>query len=199
MTLRRALLLLIVVISLLAAGLGVYAARVYASAAALVSSAREIHSTADAERQIAAWRNRSDRSFWGNTSTDNRDRSYDIHVDNGLLYRLRIASPTMVGTTITMRDGELRYIILTMFTGKNPNTTAGVWVQEWFDSGTASDFRVSVKDRPRKASVEFSSRVPEPERQKAFALNTSCLIRLGGCRSAEDILPGVWRLDIKRQ
>jgi hypothetical protein len=96
--------------------------------------------------------------------------------------------------TITMRDGELRSIILVMFTGREPNTTSGVWVQEWFDSGAVNDFHVNQKDRPWKATVELSSAVPEAEREKAFALNAECFVRPKGCRSAEDILPAVWQL-----
>lgn len=193
MTWRRVLLLLGSGILLFALGLVVYAVRVSAAARELINSASAIHSTADAERQVAAWRNRSGRDFWESTSPSDGDQSYDIHVDNGLLHRLRIAPPTMVGMTVTMRDNRLRYIILTMFTGRDPARTSGVWVQEWFGSGTVSDFRVNGKDRPWKATLEFSSAVPDDEREKAFALNPKCLVRLAGCRSAEDILPNVWQ------
>jgi hypothetical protein len=199
MTLRRGSLLLLIGITLLAAGLVLYAGRVRASATALIHSAAEIHSTVDAEREIAAWRNRSARIFLEEVSPTNGDHSYDIHVENGLLHRLRLAPPTMVGMTVTMRDSELRYVILTMFTGRDPATTAGVWVQEWFGSGTVSDLRVNAKDRPMKATVEFSSAVPDTDRQKAFALNTKCFAQLGRCKSAEDILPAVWQLSAKKQ
>ena len=104
----------------------------------------------------------------------------------------------MVGMTITMRGGELRYIILTMLTGRDSSTTAGVWVQEWFGAGTVKDFRVNNKDKPWKATVEFSSAVPDSERENAFALNTQCFVQLGGCKSAQDILPDVWQMGTKQ-
>jgi hypothetical protein len=191
-TLRRALIVLVTGIILLMIGLVSYSVRVWSTANGLVASAAEIRSTADAKRQIAVWRNRSGRSFSEETSPNGKDRSYDVGVENGLLHRLRIVPPTMVGMTVTMRNGELCFIILTMFTGWNPNTTSGVWVQEWFGPGAVDGFHVNAKDRPWKATVEFSSAVQESDRMRAFALNTVCFVRPGGCRSAEDILPGVW-------
>jgi hypothetical protein len=173
-------------------GVVLYAIRVNASARELIDSASNIRSTADAEREIAAWRNRSGRDFWESTSPNDGDHSYDIHVDNGLLHRLRVAPPTAVGMTITMRNSQLRYVTLIMFTGRDPSKTAGVWIQEWFGSGTANDFRVNTKDRPSKATLEFSSAISDSQREKAFALNAGCVVRLAGCRSAEDILPNVW-------
>lgn len=198
-TLSRVLLLLASAVLVLTLGVVVYAVRVRASARELIDSASAIHSTADAERQIAMWRNRSGRDFWESTSPKDGDHSYDIHVDNGLLYRLRVAPPTMIGMTITMRDSKLRYVNLTMFTGRDSSKTAGVWVQEWFGSGTANDFRVNTKDRPSKATLEFSSAIPDSQREKAFALNAGCAVRLAGCRSAEEILPYVWQLSGQEQ
>jgi hypothetical protein len=171
-----------------------YAAWVRSSAQALISSASEIHSASDAEREIATWRNRSGASFWQEKSTTNGEQTYDIHVENGLLHKLRIVPPTMVGMTISIHDGKLRFIILTVFSGWNPSTTSGVWVQEWFDAGAANSFHVNDNGRPWKATVDFSSEIPQGQRQKALSLNSKCLVRPSGCRSAEEILPGVWQL-----
>lgn len=194
MTLRRVLTVLFAGFCLLTAVLLVYAVRLRASAQALIKSASEIQSTADAQRQIATWRNRSGRKFGEEGSVQRGDHSYDIRVENSLLHLLRVAPPAMVGMTVTMHDGQLRSVILAMITGREPNATSGVWVQEWFDFGTSKDFRVNQKGRPWKATVEFSSTVPEAERQRAFALNVECLVKPTGCRSAEDILPPVWHL-----
>jgi hypothetical protein len=192
--LSRIVLLAVAGLVLLIVGVAAYAARVSSSAQALISSASEIHSTSDAERQIAAWRNRSGWSFWQEKSTPSGDHTYDIHVENGLLHHLRIVPPTMVGMTISMHDGELRSIILTMFSGRDPSTTSGVWVQEWFASDAANSFHVNDNGRPWKATVDFSSATPQAQRAKAFSLNSKCLVRPSGCRSAEEILPSVWQL-----
>lgn len=180
-------------------GVVIYGAHVRASAQALVDSAKTIHSTADAQREIAIWQRRSRESSWEGVSTQTEDRIFDTRVDNGLLYRLHICPPTAVALSITMRNGQLRSIILVMFTGSDPNTTPGVWIQEWFDSGTPTNFYVKGKDKPWRATVEFSSNVPEAEREKAFALNASCFVKLRGCKSAEEILPNVWQWDFRQQ
>jgi hypothetical protein len=174
-------------------GLLAYAIRLDASAKALIDSASKIRTTADAKQEVAIWRNRSDCSFWENATTSAGDQSYDIHVENGLISRLGVTRPAMVGVTVALRNGELRYVTLVMFSGKSPSSTAGVWIQEWFGLGTAGNFRIDRKDRPRKATIEFSSLIPESDRKRAFGLNANCFVRFGGCKSAEDILPGVWQ------
>lgn len=191
---RPAVVVLVVVIGLLALGIMIYAAHIRTSATALIKSAREIRSTADAQREIAAWRSRSGTQFWEESDHLGGDHNYDAHVDNIFLSRLRIVEPTNVTLGVTMNDGKLRSVTLVMFTGRLPSTTSGVWIQEWFDSRAVGDLRVNAKDRPWKATVEFSSVVPEPQREEAFALNTKCFVRPGGCKSAEDVLPAVWKL-----
>lgn len=175
-----------------------YAIKVRASAQALIDSARAIHSTADAQREIAIWQKRSRESSW-EVSTQTQDRIFDTRVDNGLLHYLHICPPTVAALSISIRDGQLRNIILVLFTGSNPNTTPGVWIQEWFDSGTPANFYVKGKDKPWRVTVEFSSTVPEAEQEKAFALNANCFVKLKGCKSAEEILPNVWQWSLRQQ
>lgn len=184
----------VLLLALLAAfilSLTAYATRVHSSAQALINSASAIGSAADAEREIGVWQSRSHESSWEHASPQTGDRIFDTRVENGLLHSLHICPPTVVSLSITMRGDQLRGIILVMFTGSEEEATAGVWVQEWFDSGTAKDFYVNKKDKPLKATVEFSSAAPKAERQRALALNASCMVKLGGCRSAEEILPAL--------
>jgi len=197
MTSRRVLLVPLIVAGTFLIGVFAYAALVCTSARALINSASGIRSSADAEREIASWRKCLGCSFWENAATKDGDQTYDIHVDNAALTRLGIVRHTMLGVTIALRDHELRYVTAVMFAGKNPSPTAGVWIQEWFSRSGANDLRVGAKDRPWKATVEFPSAIPDAEREEAFALNAGCLVRLGGCRSAEDILPPIWRLGAK--
>ena len=160
----------------------------------LIDSAREIQSTADAERQIAILRNRPGLDFWKDASAQNGDQTYEVRIENGFLHRFRIVPPTMLGMTIAIHDGNLRYVIVTMFAGRKPSTTSGVWVQEWFDSESVSAVHVNDNRKPWKATVEFSSTASADQKQKAFSLNTNCFVKLGGCKSAEEIDPGVWQL-----
>jgi hypothetical protein len=195
---RRFLFLASAIVLFTILGIVIYAANVRASAQALIDSAKSIHSTADAQREIAIWQRRSRESSW-EASTQSQDLIFDTRVDNRLLHYLHICPPTVAALSISIRDGQLRSIILVMFTGSDPNTTPGVWIQEWFDSGTPANFYVKGKDKPWRATVEFSSAVPEAEREQAFALNANCFVKLKGCKNAEEILPNVWQWSLRQQ
>jgi len=95
--------------------------------------------------------------------------------------------------SITMRDGKLRCVTVIEATGWHP--VASVFIQEWFDEDVSNRFHVGSNRKPSTATVEFPSSKPEVQRRKAFAVNTDCLVKPGGCKSAEDILPGVWQLE----
>jgi hypothetical protein len=171
-----------------------YAVRVHASAAALIESASKIHSTADADREIAKWRMQSGNQFWEESDHPGGDHDYNAQVENLLISRLRIVEPTEVTMGITMRGGKLRCVTIVMTTGRKPSTTSSVWIQEWFDVEGASLIHVNAKGRPWKAIVDLTSTVPDAQRQKTLRLNTRCFVKPGGCRSAEEILPNVWQL-----
>jgi hypothetical protein len=128
------------------------------------------------------------------TRRDWGDHEYDIDVDNGLLGKFGVIPPAMLGVTIALRNGELRFVEAAMFSGKSAGSTADVLIREWFGTGASNSFRLGRQDEPLKAVVEFSSTVPDSERERIFRLNTRCFVRFRGCRSAEDILPGVWQL-----
>lgn len=189
---RQVLLLLTIAIGLVAAGIVVYSVRLERLAKALITSVRDVRSTDDAQRVIAAWRRESGQQFWQESDHLGGDHNYDAQVDNFLLSRLHILEPTGITVGFTMRGGQLRSVVAIMTAGRTPDVTSSVWVQEWFEPDSPNRIRVVEKDKPWKATVEFSAVVPSSEREKAFAFNTKCLIQPGGCKSAEDILPAVW-------
>ena len=102
-----------------------------------------------------------------------------------------MVEPTVVTVGITMRDGRLRCVTVIESTGWYP--VASVWINEWFEE-TPNRLHVGGHNRPHDAAVEFPSSLPEEERLKAFAINTKCLTKFGGCKTADDFLPGVWQL-----
>jgi hypothetical protein len=104
-----------------------------------------------------------------------------------------IVEPTRVTVGITMRDGALRSVTVIESTGWYP--VASVWIQEWFDETMPNRFRVLGSRRPNAATVEFPASLPDDQRKKAFAVNTKRLVRLGGCKTAEAILPGISQLE----
>jgi hypothetical protein len=66
---RTGLFLLVLVVALFGLGVAAYAMQVRGSARALVGSARGIHTTADAEREIASWRKRMGKEFGWKATT----------------------------------------------------------------------------------------------------------------------------------
>ena len=174
-------------------GIAIYLAHVHASATALINSAREIRTKADAEREIAAWRKRSGNDFREESNHPGGDHNYDAQIGNLAIARLRLVQPTGVTVSVTMRDGNLRCVTVIESTGWYP--IASVILQEWFDEDLPNRFHVSGHRSPSRATVYFPSSLPDNQRRKAFAVNTKCLVRLGGCKTADDILPGVWQLE----
>jgi len=185
---------LTIAIAMAAMGIVVYSVRLEKSASELIDSVRGVRTTADAEHVISAWRDRLGRRFWQESEHTGGDHSYYGQIDNLPVSRLRFLEPTEITAGFTMRGDELRSVVVIMTTRRKPNSTSSVWVQEWFEPDSQNRIHVVEKDRPWKAMVEFSAGAPTNQREKAFAFNTRCFIRLGGCKRAEDILPAVWQL-----
>jgi hypothetical protein len=194
--LRVGVVVLVAACALFAIGIAVYLAHIRASAAALISSAREIRTKADAEREIAGWRRRSGGDFWQESDHPGGDHNYDAQIVNVPIAHLHIVEPTEVTVGITIRDGQLRSVTVIESTGWYP--VASVWIQEWFDEKMPKRFHVSGHRRPADAFVEFPSTLPDDQRVKAFSIKPSCLTKLGGCKTADEILPGVWQLQPPR-
>jgi hypothetical protein len=189
---RTGLAVLVASAALFGAGIAVYLTHIRNSATALISSARNIRTKADAEREIAAWRKRSGKDFWQESDHPGGDHNYDAQIENIAIAHLRIVEPTVLTVGVTMRDRKLRCVTVIESTGWY--LVASVWVQEWFDEGMPNRFHVGSHRRPAEAFVEFPSSLPDDQRSKAFAVDTKCLTKPAGCRTAEDILPGVWQL-----
>jgi hypothetical protein len=162
-------------------------------ASALITSAYEIRTRTDADREIAAWSKRFGKDFWAESDSPGGDHNYDAQVVNLRLARLHIVQPTGLTVGITVRDGQLRSIAVIESTGWYP--VASVWVQEWFDEKLPKRIRVVGHRRPYAAWVEFPASLPEEQRKKAFALNTKCLVSSRICKNEEEILPGISQLE----
>jgi len=177
---------------LFALGTIAYLAYVRAMASSLIKSAYDIRTKADAEREIAVWKKKMGIFFWMEGDHPGGDHSYDATVANLPIARLRIVEPTGVTVGITMNDGELRSVTVIESVGWYP--VASVWIQEWFGEKMPNHFHVSRKREPYMATVEFPSSLPDEERRKAFAVDAGCLVRPGGCKTAEAVLPGISQL-----
>lgn len=186
--------MLVAGVALFGVGIAAYLSHVEASATALIRSARVIRTTADAEREIAAWRRRSGDEFWVE-SGEGSEKTYKAQIANGIA-RLGFVELTEVTVDVTMHDGNLRRITVTEWTAWYP--LVSVWIQEWFDAGLGgvpNRLSISRIGKPSAAAVVFSSSLRDDQRTRAFAFNTKCLVQPSLCKTAEDILPGVWHLD----
>jgi hypothetical protein len=174
-------------------GVLVYLTRLHALASALITSAYEIRTKADADREIAAWSKRFGKDFWEESDHPGGDHTYDAQIVSPTLVRLHLVQPTMVTVGITMRDGQLWSAAVIESTGWY--RVASVWVQEWFDEKMPKRIRILGHRRPYDAWVEFPASLPEDQRRKAFAINTKCLVSWRICKTEEEILPGISQLE----
>jgi hypothetical protein len=173
-------------------GMVTYLAWLHRVASALVTSAYEIRTKADADREIAAWGKRFGKDFWQESDHPGGDHSYDAVLANLTLARLHVVQPTGVTVGITMRDGQLWSLFVAEQTGWYP--VASVAVQEWFDDTIPKRVHVLGHLRPYAAWVEFPASIPEERRRRAFAFNTKCLISRRICKNEDEILPGISQL-----
>ena len=116
-------------IGLFGLGIAAYLSHVHASATALVKSAQVIRTTADAEREIAAWRTHSGKEFWVE-SRDGVEKTYESQIVNEIA-RLGFVELTELTLDITMHEANLRRISVTEWTAWYP--LASVSIQEWFE------------------------------------------------------------------
>ena len=185
---QRALLTLCAVALLSAVIVMAHAAQLRRSAHELIISAKQIHSTADAEREIRTWRQRVGRGYSESRSPDGKGLAYQVQVGNGLLSRLPLIPSAGALLQVTTFSGQLNQVLVGVYTDKS-----SVWVQEDFSGKSPEQLYIkSERDSAGKAAktiLMFTSDVAAEERENAFALNAACLVKPGGCPHAEDILP----------
>ena len=182
---RAGLAALAVGTALFGLGIAAYAVHVCASATALIDSASRIHTLADAEREVAKWRERLGKEFWMESDNPGRSVNYYARVRTLRIAHLHLVKSSEVMTRVTVSNGKLLCVTVFVQTPEAP-----VAIQEWFNENRSNLFYLSsIKGAPPTARVQFSSSLPDVERGKAFAVRTRCLVLPFGCNSAEDVLP----------
>src|ERR1700674_4489100 len=182
---RAGLAVLIVGIVLFALGITAYAIHVCASATALIDSAGEIRTMADAEREFAKWRKNSRVEFWIEGDGSGGDGNYYARMANLAIARPHVVEPSEGMTRVMVRDGKLLRVSVDVYIPPAPVT-----IEEWFKPGFQNRFYLSyIKGAVPMARVQFPSSLPDPQRRKAFVVRTRCLVLPSGCESAEDVLP----------
>jgi len=182
---RAGLAVLVAGIALFGLGIAAYAIHFCASAKALIDSASEIRTTADAEHEYVKWRKRLGKESWMESDDSGRGRNYYARIVNRAIAHLHIVGPSEVSVRVTVRDGELLCLTVDISTPVAP-----VVIQEWFRPGMQNRFTLCyIKGAVPIARVQFPSSLPDAQRRNGFAVRTRCLVLPRGCDSGEDVLP----------
>jgi hypothetical protein len=152
------------------------------------------------------WRGQVSRSQISNLafSCEKQDCTSGLRTENNLLYKLRLAPRSVVDASLGFKNGIASGIYIALvIAGKNDKG-------EWYDDKgivvhLSTDqpqicqphYKLSVKQRYGVgdrywATVAMDPCVLPEERANALAINSSCLTRLGGCKTVEAILPQVF-------
>jgi len=157
--------------------------------------------------RLDEWRRRVERDKYSifTTGCDQQTCGIGWRGENGLLQRLHLAPRTVVDASVGFEDGIATgtYIILTI--GKRDEhgewrDDKGVVVQQSrtkIPSECLQDYRVDVLKRYGIgdrfwATVGMESCVAPAARARAIAINTSCLTKIGSCKTVEEMLPRVF-------
>jgi hypothetical protein len=127
-------------------------------------------------------------------------------IRNSLLAKLHLAPATRLGSRITVQDGTVSYMTVGYDVTSPARTIASADVfvfpiieERAFPAGGAP-FEVNVRwgasgsskpDKRWKIGVRMTPAAPQELQRAAFAFDLSCLTRLGGCTSGDELLPGI--------
>src|ERR1700733_2751037 len=149
-------------------GLGIvgYAFHVCAAATALIDSASQIRTTADAEREIAIWKKNMGTDSWVESDDSGRGGNYYARIANRAIARMHFVEPSEIIARVTIRNEELLSVSIFVNTPRAP-----VVIQEWFKTDTQNRFYLSyLKGTVPVARVQFGATLPDAQRRKGFAV-----------------------------
>jgi len=153
------------------------------------------------------WRTQVERAQHSkvNVVCDLRKCGIGWNGENRLLSKLHLAPRTAADVSVGFEDGIASDIFIILSVAKHDEKG------NWWDDKTAvvhqhvtgnplacsQDYGINVQNRygvgeRNRAIVAMGSCVSPENRSKALAINTSCLTRIGGCKTVESMLPQVF-------
>lgn len=161
---------------------------------------REVATVEVGKTKIEDWRKNLERAHLAHLDVrfSQRTASVGCTEENTLLQKLRIAPRTVAWCYVEFEDG-VAYGIDATILALSPNPD---W-HDFFDRhvhvvivGDGSEpctahYR-AVHTTDSRGTVFMSPCVSPQDRTRAFALNTSCLTRIGGCKTVQSMLPQVF-------
>ena len=158
------------------------------------------------QTKLAEWRTQVERDQHSNVAVkcDQYTCAVGCSRENSLLRRLRLAPRTTLGVNVGFRNGIASEIYIILVIGKRDDKgewrdDRGVVVRQSEDVPGACNPHFTLDLNPRRvtvpgswATVAMDSCVSRQDRARAIAINSSCLTRIGGCKTVESMLPQVF-------
>jgi hypothetical protein len=164
---------------------------------------RQVATVEIGKTKFETWRIQIGQARFANVTIkcDQRTCGIGLRVENSLLWRLHLAPRTIVDASVGFDDGIASEIYIALGTakrntGEDWHDDKGVVVRQSTDVSSACHQHdtLHVKKRYDRnwVTVAMDSCVSPQERAKALAINSSCLTRIGGCKTVEAMIPQVF-------
>jgi len=116
---------------------------------------------------------------------------------NSLLSLLHLAPPTGLDSFLRFHDG----ILVNRETYLGQGLCCVVYVREDLPSSQTATLKSSFSrklqrdgtGRPWKAIVYLTPQAIQQEKDLAYSFNLRCLYKIGGCKTAEELSPAIWK------
>jgi len=149
-------------------------------------------SFSEAERMLSNY-----QRYQLNNSCASADCELAFRFRNSWLSLLRLAPPTGFNSLLRFHDG----VLVNRETHLGQGLCCVVYVREDLPASATgalrSRFSLELQrdgnGRPWKAMVHLTPQASEKERELAYSFNLHCLDKIGGCKTAEELSPGVWQ------
>ncbi len=150
-------------------------------------------SFSEAERMLSKYQRYRIKS----TSCTSADCELAFRFRNSSLSRLRLAPPTGFDSVLRFHDG----VLVNRETYLGQGLCCVVYVREDLSASATGALRSRFSPelqrdgsgRAWKAMVHLTPQASEQERELAYSFNLHCLDKIGGCKTAEELSPGVWQ------
>lgn len=157
---------------------------------------QEVATVQIGKTKLEDWRAQVERDHISNVSLwcNHGVSGVEWQGENKLLHKLRLAPRTNVSASVGFKDGTASEVsIILEIVSPNKDTLAApppVMVEQSIDRQCVPHY--IIRRGVGVISVGMGACVSPQYRARALAINTSCLTRIGGCKTLESILPQVF-------
>jgi len=163
---------------------------------------REVSKVEVGKSTLADWQGQSGQSQLASLMfACNQDTTcFGLRTENKLLHELRLAPLAVVDVSVAFKDGVASEVYILLVVKGNDDKgqsygDMGVVVRETTERPSACHPGYNLLTHQRSgvwATVGMDSCVSPENRAQALAINTSCLTKIGGCKTVEAMIPRVF-------